>query len=167
MAEYHIRRVERAIEDRQELMRVLRKGTHVTLALTKADEPYLVTVNYSFDESDMCVYFHCAASGKKLDILRSNPNVWGQVLEDLGYIQGECDHAYRTVQFSGKAEFPSDLGVKRRALELMIDKLEDSPEKIKKDSLTKDKLEKVVICKIRIEGTSGKHNIVHPANPPS
>jgi nitroimidazol reductase NimA-like FMN-containing flavoprotein (pyridoxamine 5'-phosphate oxidase superfamily) len=166
MAEYHLRRVERSIEDREELMDVLRKVTHMTLALSKADEPYLVTVNYSFDEANMRVYFHCASAGKKIDILRSNPRVWGQVLEDLGYIQGECDHSFRTVQFSGNAEFASDISEKKHALELMIDRLEKTPETIKKDSLTKDKIEKVVICKIVVEGMSGKHNIVHSADKP-
>lgn len=163
MEQYHLRRVEKAIEDREDLITVLRNGAHMTLALSESNEPYLVTVNYSFDEANMVVYFHCASEGKKIDILRSNSKVWGQVLEDLGYIQGECDHAYRTVQFRGSAEFASNLDEKRHALELMIDKLEKEPEKMRKESLTKDKLEKVVICKIRIEGMSGKHNIVRSA----
>jgi len=165
MSEYHLRRADLAIQEREELMQILRNGAHMTLALSKDDEPYLVTVNYSLDEARNFVYFHCASQGKKVEMLRSNPRVWGQVLEDHGYVQGECNHSYATVQFSGKAEFVSDLGEKRRALELMIDRLEKaSAESVKKDSLTKDKLENVLICRIRIEGMSGKHNIVRPAD---
>lgn len=151
------------MQDHAELMQVLRKGAHMTLALSKDNEPYLVTVNYSLDEERHCVYFHCASRGKKTDILRSNPRIWGQVLEDHGYIQGECDHSYATVQFSGSAEIVSDEAEKTRALELMIKRLDDSPDKVRSESLQSADWQRVVIWRIGLGALTGKHNIVHRA----
>ena len=43
------------------------------------------------------------------------PCVWGQVVEDRGYLPGQCSHAYRSVMFEARAEFVADLEEKRRA----------------------------------------------------
>ena len=51
-------------------------------------------------------------------MLRANPRVWGQVIEDRGYLPGQCAHAYRSVMFEARAEFVTDLQEKRRALAL-------------------------------------------------
>jgi nitroimidazol reductase NimA-like FMN-containing flavoprotein (pyridoxamine 5'-phosphate oxidase superfamily) len=161
MGDFHMRRTDREMQDREELMKVLRGGAHMTLALSKEDEPYLVTLNYSLDEARHCLYFHCASQGRKVEILRSNPRVWGQVLEDHGYMQGECDHSYATVQFSGRAEFVTDIDEKRRALELMIDRLDHSPDKVRQESLHSADLKKVTVCRVSIETMTGKHNVVH------
>ena len=42
-------------------------------------------------------------------MLRANPSVWGQVIEDRGYLPGQCSHAYRSVMFEARAEFVTDL----------------------------------------------------------
>jgi len=108
----------------------------------------------------MCLYFHCAPMGRKVDYLKANPKVWGQVMRDNGYIQGKCDYAYETVMFSGSAEFVHDLSEKRHALDMMIDKLESARVAMKKRLLTNKKLNEVAVCRIRIEGLSGKESVV-------
>ncbi len=47
-------------------------------------DKYLASVSYGFDAAEDCFYFHCAPEGKKIDFLRANPLVWGQVLADDG-----------------------------------------------------------------------------------
>lgn len=130
MGTYHLRRSEKQIRSHAELLEIIRGHRFVTLAMCKDNEPYLVTVNYGFDEAEDCFYFHCAAQGKKIDYLRANPIVWGQVLEDRGYLAGECDHAFRTVQFRGRAEFVADPQERLRALRLLVDQLEPDPEAV-------------------------------------
>ena len=160
MKDYHMRRHERAIGSKKRMLDLIERQEHITIAMCKAGEPYLVTINHSFDRKAKCLYFHCAPKGKKIDYLEANPKVWGQVIEDNGYINGECDYAYKTVMFSGEAEFVRDIAEKRHALEMMIDKLESAPIVMKKRSLTDKKLKKVAICRIRIEGMSGKESVV-------
>ncbi len=81
------------------------------------------------------------------------------MMQDNGFIEGECSYAYRTVMFSGTTEFVTDMDEKRRALDLMIDKLDANPPRMKKRSLTDDKLRKVAICKVRIGDMSGKESV--------
>jgi len=156
METYHLRRSDKALEDKAELVRILKGQKHVTLALCADDQPYLVTMNHGYDEQEHCLYFHCAAAGKKVDIIRANPRVWGQALEDGGYLDGECDHAYRTVQFEGRAEFVTDLAEKRRALALMIEQLESSPEPVKARTLEPEKVAGVCIVRVRLGEMTGK-----------
>lgn len=157
-AKYHMRRSEREIKGEKKLLAVLRRGKHMTIAMCKEGEPYLVTVNHSLDEKARCLYFHCAQNGKKVDFLRSNPSVWGQVIEDMGYIQGECDYSYRAVMFGGKAEFVSDSREKRRALILLIDKLDEHPEATKRRFMVPSALQGVAVCRIQIESMTGKES---------
>jgi len=130
-----------------------------TVALSKDGKPYLFTADYGFDRKSKSIFIHCAKKGKKVDYIESNPVVWGQVMEDLGYVQGECEHKYRTVQFKGKAELVTDLKEKRKALNIMIDRLEDDPEKGKRDLIDKSGLKNVLIIRIRIVGLSGKESL--------
>lgn len=158
MARYHMRRADREIKDPDELLRLIENGVYVTIALCRNDNPYLVTVNYSFDRSKRCLYFHAAREGLKMDFIKSNPRVWCQVLEDMGYVAGECEWDYRTVHISGSARIVDDMTEKRHALDLMIDKLEDHPEAVKKKHIDQANLEKVRVCRIDIAEMYGKES---------
>lgn len=129
------------------------------MAMSKNGEPYLSTVNYYYDKPGNFFYFHCSPAGKKTQFLKSNPNVWGQIMEDLGYIQDECDHAYRTVHFKGKVEFLEQRDDKINALVLMMEQLEIKASEERKNRIAKRDLYKVAIGKIIIEGMTGKKNI--------
>jgi uncharacterized protein len=111
---YHLRRIERDMPDRADQLAVLRTQKFLSLAMARDNQPYLVSLNYAFSEPENCFYVHSAPEGRKIDILRVNPHVWGQVIEDRGYVSGKCSHAYRSVMFEARAEFPTDLGEKRR-----------------------------------------------------
>lgn len=156
---YHMRLRGREITDQDEMRSILSTHDFVTLAMCKDNSPYLVTVNHVYDPESNCVYFHCANAGKKLDYLDANPVVWGQALEDRGYVEGECDYDYRTVQFKGKARPVTDLSEKRRALEMMIEKMEESPEQAKKKFIKASSLDKVSVYRIDIEHMSGKKRV--------
>lgn len=158
MSEYHPRRPEKMISRQEELFEIIRGQKFMTLALCRDTEPYLVTVNYAFDPAENCFYFHCSPSGKKVDYLRANPKVWGQILEDRGYLHGACNHAYRTVQFNGYARFLENPEEKRRALCLMIEQLESDPLPVKKRFIEGSNLQNVAVCRVQVENMSGKKN---------
>ena len=155
---YHLRKSEKAIEDEDILTDVILGQKHMTLAMSMNDLPYLVTVNYYFDMDNNCFYFHCAKEGRKFEYLNSNPVVWGQVLQDNGYIQGKCDHAYRTVQFKGNADFIEDIDEKIRILTFMMGQLEDNVTEERKNNIKNKNIKDTGICKIEVEGFSGKIN---------
>jgi len=159
MKKYHMRRRELEIRSKRAMRDILAGQEYMTIAMCKGGEPYLVTVTYAYDDRVQSFYFHCASVGKKIDYLKANPLVWGQVLEDLGYVTGECEHNYRTVMFRGKAEFITDMKEKRRALGLMIDKLEKRPREARKRLINQSSLEKASIVRVRAMELSGKESV--------
>lgn len=153
-----IRRKEKEIVDKDLLIKILKNTQYMTLALSKENQPYLVSLSHGYDEINNCFYFHCASEGKKLEYINSNDQVWGQILLDKGYLQGECAHAYITVQFKGKVSILTDFTEKKHALEVMILQLDDNPEEIKEKQLSQKSIEKVSIGKIDIDFLTGKQS---------
>ena len=156
MKTWHTRHPDRAITDPAEIARIIAAQKFLTLALCAENRPYLVTLSHAFDAERNCFYFHCAPTGRKLDVIRTNPRVYGQVLEDCGYVAGECEHRYRTVQFEGKAELVSDPDEKLRALRLLIERLEPEPEPVKVRLLKPERLGGVAVIRVAVTGWSGK-----------
>jgi len=157
MKRYHLRRDDMVMGEK-EMMEVIEQQSYLVLALCRNNEPYLATLNYAYDPERHCFYFHCASEGKKVDFMRENPVVWGQILDDGGYLSGECDYAYRTVQFRGTVTFLTSREEKLRALHMMLSQLEKHPDEVRKRVLTESKLETVLVGKIHIQEMSGKKN---------
>lgn len=156
MKSRHNRHPDKAITDLAELARIVAGQKFLTLALCAENQPYLVTLSHAFDAERNCFYFHCSPVGRKLDIIAVNPHVYGQVLEDRGYKAGECDHAYRTVQFDGMAELVTDPGEKLLALRRLIEFLEPDPGPVKERNLKAARLDQTAIVRVTVTNWSGK-----------
>ncbi len=153
---YHMRRADKEIKDPDEIKRILKGTRYMTLAMARDGEPYLVSLSHGYDEERNALYFHSAAEGKKLDYLRVSPRVWGQVVVDRGYAEGECTHRYATVMFRGSVRFLESLEDKRRALGTMIGQLDPDPEPLLKRLLDSERLKTTVVGEIRLEEVTGK-----------
>ncbi len=156
MKTWHTRHPDKAITDQAEITRIVSGQKFLTLALSAENQPYLVTHSHVFDAAKNCFYFHCSPTGRKLDLVRANPQVYGQVLEDCGYVAGKCEHRYRTVQFEGRAEVVADPDEKLRALRLLIERLEPAPEPAKERLLRPERLGGVAVLRVTVTGWSGK-----------
>jgi nitroimidazol reductase NimA-like FMN-containing flavoprotein (pyridoxamine 5'-phosphate oxidase superfamily) len=157
---HHLRRVEKEVTDRARILAAVRRARYATIALVDGHEPYLVTVSHALDAAGERIYFHCAAEGRKLDCIRSNPRVHGQVIEDAGYLAGECDHAFFTVQFRGDAAIVADPDEKRAAIELLIDSLEPDPAPVKLRLARDLDLGAFAVVRIDVEDWSAKQSPV-------
>ena len=155
---YHLRKSEREIKDRGEIDQIMRAQQFMTLAMCRENQPYLVTLNYGYDQDAGCIYFHCANEGKKLAYLRENPTIWGQILDDRGYVQGECTHAYRCIEFEGVVDFLTAFEGKKHALHIMIDQIEPDPEPLKQRMVTEDRVSSITIGRVRITSLTAKKN---------
>jgi len=151
-----IRRKEKEIKDKDEMIKILEMAQYITIAMCKENEPYLATLSHGYDRNRHCIYFHCATEGKKIDILSNNNLVWGQALLDKGYVQGACDHLYATTQFKGTVTFIEDKEEKIYALKTMIRALDDNPEKLRAEQISDKSVARVGIGRIDIEYMSGK-----------
>jgi uncharacterized protein len=72
---YHVRRSDRAIADQEQMVAIIENCRYATIALSKGNEPYLVTLSYGYDKTENALYFHCGKEGQKIDFLKSNPKV--------------------------------------------------------------------------------------------
>ncbi|MGD0803030.1 MAG: pyridoxamine 5'-phosphate oxidase family protein [Candidatus Bathyarchaeia archaeon] len=153
---HQMRRKDKAITNEIEVKAILREAKYVTIAMSLHEEPYLATLSHGYDEEKNRIYFHSAREGKKVDILKTNPRVWGQVMIDNGYQQGSCDHLYKTAQFHGRVTFVEDKEEKAYALRLMIRHLDKDPDKIIEEQITPHSTERILIGRIDIDYFSGK-----------
>jgi nitroimidazol reductase NimA-like FMN-containing flavoprotein (pyridoxamine 5'-phosphate oxidase superfamily) len=153
-----IRRKEKAIETEEEMLAIIERAKYVTIAMCQDNEPYLVTLSHGLDRNKRCIYFHCAQEGKKIDLLQANSTVWGQAINDGGYIDGSCDHLYDSTHFKGTVSFIKNIEEKEQALRVMIHQLEEDPEKVIAAQITPKSLKRVNIGRIDIQYLSGKRS---------
>ncbi len=125
---YHMRRTDREITDRDEILALLRAGRFVTFALVDDGAPYAVTLSYGFDPSAMRLYFHAAHTGRKIDAITREPRACGTVIIDHGYTVGECEHPFESVVMHGTLRVATAEDEKRRAIETLVEHLEPDPE---------------------------------------
>lgn len=151
-----MRRTDKEFSDQESLSKVLKTTEYMSLAMVKDGEPYLVSLSHGYDETRNCLYFHSAEQGKKLDFLEANPNVWGQVLIDHGYAEGECSHRFISIMFKGKVRFLTSVEEKKNAFRVMINQLEPNPESIMDTMLSSEGLPSTVVGEISIEFMTGK-----------
>ena len=156
MEAYHLRRHDKALTEPERRSEILARTRFVSLAMCADDRPYVVALNHGWDAVRNCLYFHSAPKGKKIDILRRNPVVWGMAIVDLGYLDGRCDHAYSSVMFGGTVVFLTTVEDKRRALEVMIRQQESDPEAVIAEQLTDERVAGVTIGRIDVDEISGK-----------
>ncbi|HEX3043524.1 MAG TPA: pyridoxamine 5'-phosphate oxidase family protein [Bacillota bacterium] len=154
---YHMRRAEREIKDPLQLEAVIKNGKYAVIALCRNNEPYIVTLSYSYDENDRALYFHGAKDGLKIEFLNANPNICLTIIDDQGYIPRECSHAYKTIVIRGKMELLEQEVERMKGIEVLIHHLEKNPEKmLAKVNQTSGQWDKTQLFKLKIVEMSGK-----------
>jgi hypothetical protein len=98
-----MRRSDREITDRAELLRILAEARVCRVAMSDHDRPYLVPLAFALDGED--IVLHSARAGRKLDILRRNPAVCFEVEEGVEIDVGPSPCA-TGMRFHGGAPHP-------------------------------------------------------------
>ena len=158
MKNYHLHnRPNRELTEKSDIDRILKNGKFSVISMCRENEPYIVTLSYGYDSENETLYFHCAKNGLKLDFLNFNSKVCATVIEDGGYISGECGHEYKSVVFWGNMHLVDDLDEKKHGMSILLHHLEDQ------DSIIKDKIlksedyySKMEILRLEIEQIHGK-----------
>ena len=155
MTKYHIRRKEKEITDDREILDIIKNGKFTSIALSKKNEPYIITLSYGYDHSKNVLYFHCG-EGQKIDFIKSNPYVCGTIIEDNGY-QEDCIQAFRSVVYRGKITIITEIEEKKHGFVILIDHLEKNPNETKKKLLnSEDVYIKPIILRLDIEDITCK-----------
>ena len=117
-----MRKKNQEITDRAIIEEILKESEICRLAMMDGNRPYLLPFNYGY--RDGYIYIHCAPEGKKLDLLRKNPEVCFEIEHTAELIKADkaCNWSelYRSVVGYGRVEIIRDLADKVLGLEIIM-----------------------------------------------
>lgn len=152
-----MRRSDKLISDRAELGRMLDDAKVIRLGMVDGDRPYVVPLNFAC-EGDV-LWFHCAASGHKLDCLHANPAVCIEADRFIGLREGrnacgDWSSEYESVIGFGTGEIVADEAEKLEGLKAIMRKY-SGRDGWEFDAAT---VKKTVVVRVKIESLSGKRS---------
>ena len=117
-----MRKKEREIKDKAVLDQMLMQSRICRLGLFDGQWPYVVPVNMGYEPGR--IYFHSSKKGKKMEILRDNPNVCFEIDADVEIVTGErpCDWTtyYKSIIGFGTAVMVEDEAEKLAGLKTIM-----------------------------------------------
>ena len=121
-----MRRKEREVTDIKEIREVLDSCKVCRLGMADEGGAYIVPLNYGYvlEDGVLTLYFHGAKEGKKLELIRKNPEVGFEMDGRHELMEGDkaCQYSYyfASVIGKGKAVIVEDPEEKLRALEILM-----------------------------------------------
>jgi len=116
--------------DRDFMEQLLRSEEVGRLGLACGDEPYVIAINYTY--TDRKILIHCALKGRKLEIIRRNPNACFEISRQQGeavpHAGNKCDMPFESVLCYGQARVVDDIGERVEILNRFQARY-DTPEK--------------------------------------
>jgi nitroimidazol reductase NimA-like FMN-containing flavoprotein (pyridoxamine 5'-phosphate oxidase superfamily) len=153
-----MRRKDKEIKEKPIIEEILRQNQVGRLGTCVNGVPYVVPMNYAY--SNDRIYLHSHKEGKKVQDIRSNPNVCFEV-DEGEIIKGDkpCDYSwkYYSVILNGEARIISDLDEKMEALKVISNKYAFG----KSNLITKEIVEKeisLIVIVIDVQSMSGKRS---------
>jgi nitroimidazol reductase NimA-like FMN-containing flavoprotein (pyridoxamine 5'-phosphate oxidase superfamily) len=135
---------------------IIRKCPSCSIAMVDpVGKPYVIPMNFGFDGE--FVYFHGAAKGKKVDVLRNRPEVCISFSTDheLRYVNEDvaCSWSmrYRSVLVYGKAEFVEDPQEKINILNVIMAHYSD-----RKFEYNEPAVREVMVFKVKVDKMEGR-----------
>ena len=117
-----MRKKERQITDETVLEKILNTAKVCRLAMVDGDKPYVVPLNFGYKEKT--IYFHSAQEGRKIDIIKKNPQVCFEVDEMIKLKKASlaCDWGaqYHSIIAEGRAQIVEGVEDKKKALEIIM-----------------------------------------------
>jgi nitroimidazol reductase NimA-like FMN-containing flavoprotein (pyridoxamine 5'-phosphate oxidase superfamily) len=154
-----MRRQEKEITDIDEKLNVLQKCKVCRIGLSQKNMPYVIPLNYgySFENETLTLFFHSAATGKKLDIMESNNNACFEMDCDTKLIEGQkiCNYGYafKSIIGFGKIIILENTEEKIYGLNIIV---KHQTQKEIVHNFTHEELKNVIVYKIIAEEFTGK-----------
>ena len=150
-----MRRSDKEITDKKAIEDIILRSKVCKLAMCEENMPYIVPMCFGFKNNTL--YFHSAPKGKKIEILKKNPNVCFEfeLLTQVIKSAKACKWGmkYRSVIGFGKASFIAEDDLKQQAFDIIMNQYTDG-------SFIYEKalLRSVVIIKVEIHSMTGKQS---------
>ena len=152
-----MRRSQNEIKDMNRIYEIIKQCDVVRVGMSVDNVPYIVPLNFGF--LDDTFYFHGAKEGRKMDMIKSNPNVCFE-LDTNHKLVGESDRAcdwtmtFSSIMGTGVMKIVDHIPDKIKALNILMQDYggEDTYEYSDK------MLERIGIMKLEIETIIGKES---------
>ena len=103
-----MRRADREVKDRAEILAILDQCESLSLALLDGDYPYVIEMNFGYEDDGehLRLYFHGAKEGKKLDLMRANPHAAFSASTAHELVAGKvpCATAFKYLSVCGRGD---------------------------------------------------------------
>ena len=125
------------------------------IAMVDGTKPYILPFNFAY-ETDT-IYLHCDNQGYKLDVLHKNPavainfNIGNELFYRNKEVGCSWGMKYKSVNFSGDAEFVDDYDEKYRVMKLFMNKYAGEDYEFSKPSIRN-----IAIIRIPVKSMIGK-----------
>jgi nitroimidazol reductase NimA-like FMN-containing flavoprotein (pyridoxamine 5'-phosphate oxidase superfamily) len=151
-----MRRSDREIKSKKQMESIIGQVKVCRVGFADSKKPYVLAFNFGYGKR--IFYIHCAAKGRKLDIIKKNNNVCVEI--DTGHelkaSENACEHSfgYKSVIAEGKAAIISSGPEKIKALKIIM------RQQTGKDftDFKQNSVDKIVILKITVSRMSGKQS---------
>ena len=156
-----MRRKDREVTDFEQILGIVSQCSVAHVGMVDHGAPYVVALNFGYECKDdsLVLYFHSAREGRKIEILKENPNVYVQMncVDELitGSQESPCAFSWRyeSVGGNGKVEFIEASEEKTHALNCMIQHLSKTDEVFHFPDAS---LKATCVFRVRIENPTGK-----------
>ena len=150
-----MRRKDKEICDASDINAIIKKAKVCRLGMVDGNTPYIVPLCFGYH--DNVLYFHGSLQGRKVDLLRKNPNVCFEFDLITQTIESDnaCDWSmkYQSVIGFGKATFIESSDEKRKKLSIIMDQYSDRPFQFPENILRA-----TAVIKVEIESMTGKQS---------
>jgi nitroimidazol reductase NimA-like FMN-containing flavoprotein (pyridoxamine 5'-phosphate oxidase superfamily) len=157
-----MRRKERKITDIDEKLKIIEKCKVCRLGLSENNYPYIIPLNYGFSYEDekLTLYFHGAADGKKMDIIKKNNNACFEIDCDTKLIEGElpCNYSYEYKSIIGFGKIII-LETKDKKIDALNYLMKHQTGKNIKYDFNENKINSIAAFKMVVEEFTGKQKV--------
>lgn len=156
-----MRRKDREVTDLSQLEKIIQQCDCIHLGLLDGDYPYVVPMNFGYERTgdQFTFYMHAASEGKKLSLIKANPNVSFCMDTGHGLVKGEvpCSWSflYESVMGQGKITLLTDSEEKQLGLQKVMEHYSGSEDPMEFPAAM---LNRVVILKLEAENLTGKQH---------
>lgn len=153
-----MRRKDREVTDFQTVKYILDSSKVLHLGLSDCGKPYIVPMNYGYKLQDgkLEFYVHSALEGRKIEIIKQNPECCAQLECNTALKEGEiaCKYGYSfySLEGFGKITILSNPSDKIEALKNLM-KLQTG----KDFDFTNEMVESVLVLRIKCDSFTAKH----------
>ncbi|MBU3931589.1 MAG: pyridoxamine 5'-phosphate oxidase family protein [Proteobacteria bacterium] len=150
-----MRRSEKEITDQSVIEEIIHGALVCRLALSESDQPHIVPLCFGYQ--DYTLYFHSASEGKKVDIIKKNPNVCFEFDINTEIVKAEkaCQWGmrYKSIIGFGRAVIVENIKEKEKAISIIMNQY--SNEQFQFDE---DAIRETTVIKVDIDSMSGKES---------